>query len=127
MTAYGYARVSTLNQDLTVQQRALHAAGCRVIRAEKASGSGRDGRSELQVLLDFVQPGDALVVTRIDPGTPPTISAPRPGVLKACVAEHRRKDARLPAPRPCASLRLQANHAPASPLCRPGRPASCSP
>jgi DNA invertase Pin-like site-specific DNA recombinase len=30
------------------------------------SGSRRDGRTELQVLLDFVQPGDTLVVTRID-------------------------------------------------------------
>jgi DNA invertase Pin-like site-specific DNA recombinase len=44
----------------------LRAAGCGVIRAEKASGSRRDGRTELQVLLDFVQPGDTLVVTRID-------------------------------------------------------------
>ena len=37
-----------------------------MVRAEKASGSRRDGRTELQVLLDFVQPGDTLVVTRID-------------------------------------------------------------
>ena len=37
-----------------------------MIRAEKASGSRRDGRAELQVLLDLVQPGDTLVVTRID-------------------------------------------------------------
>jgi len=37
-----------------------------VVRAEKASGSKRNGRTELQVLLDFVQPGDTLVVTRID-------------------------------------------------------------
>ena len=66
MTSYGYARVSTLDQDLTVQRQALRAAGCSVIRAEKASGSRRDGRTELQVLLDFVQPGDTLVVTRID-------------------------------------------------------------
>ena len=44
----------------------IPAAGCRVIRAEKASGSRRDGRTELQVLLDFVQPGDTLVITRID-------------------------------------------------------------
>ena len=66
MTAYGYARVSTFDQDLTVQRQALRAAGCAVIRAEKASGSRRDGRTELQVLLDFVQPGDTLVVTRID-------------------------------------------------------------
>jgi len=66
MSLYGYARVSTLDQDLGIQRAALKAAGCKVIRAEKASGSRRDGRTELQVLLDFVQPGDTLVVTRID-------------------------------------------------------------
>ena len=37
-----------------------------MIRAEKASGTRRDGRTELQVLLDFLRPGDALVITRID-------------------------------------------------------------
>ena len=66
MPVYGYARVSTFDQDLTLQRTALAAAGCSVIRAETASGTRRDGRSELQVLLDFVQPGDTLVVTRID-------------------------------------------------------------
>ncbi len=66
MASYGYARVSTLDQDLTIQRAALKAAGCSVVRAEKASGSRRDGRTELQVLLDFVQAGDTLVVTRID-------------------------------------------------------------
>ena len=66
MASYGYARVSTLDQDLTVQRQALRAAGCSLVRAEKASGSRRDGRTELQVLLDFVQSGDTLVVTRID-------------------------------------------------------------
>lgn len=66
MASYGYARVSTLDQDLTIQRSALKAAGCSVVRAEKASGSRRDGRTELQVLLDFLQPGDTLVVTRID-------------------------------------------------------------
>ena len=66
MAAYGYARVSSIDQDLTIQQQALRAVGCRVIRAEKISGARRDGRTELQVLLDFVQPGDTLVVTRID-------------------------------------------------------------
>jgi len=60
MAFYGYARVSTLDQDLTIQRAALKAAGCSVVRAEKASGSRRDGRTELQVLLDFVQPGDTL-------------------------------------------------------------------
>lgn len=46
MAAYGYARVSTLDQDLTVQQQALRVAGCGVIRAETASGTRRDGRTE---------------------------------------------------------------------------------
>ncbi len=67
MTAtYGYARVSTTDQDLALQQTALKAAGCTVIRAEKASGTSRNGRSELETLLDFIRPGDTLVVTRID-------------------------------------------------------------
>ena len=63
---YGYARVSTLDQDLTLQRAALQAAGCEVIRAEKATGTRRDGRTELQVLLEFLREGDTLVVTRID-------------------------------------------------------------
>jgi DNA invertase Pin-like site-specific DNA recombinase len=66
MSLYGYARVSTIDQDLRLQRAALKAAGCTVIRAEKASGTRRDGRPELQVLLDFLQPGDTLIVTRID-------------------------------------------------------------
>ena len=66
MALYGYARVSTLDQNLGIQRAALKVAGCDVIRAEKASGTRRDGRTELQVLLDFLRPGDALVVTRID-------------------------------------------------------------
>ena len=66
MALYGYARVSTLDQDLGIQRAALRVAGCDVIRAEKASGTHRDGRTELQVLLDFLRPGDALVITRID-------------------------------------------------------------
>jgi DNA invertase Pin-like site-specific DNA recombinase len=41
---YGYARVSSIDQDLRLQRVALKAAGCDVIRAEKASGSLRDGR-----------------------------------------------------------------------------------
>jgi DNA invertase Pin-like site-specific DNA recombinase len=65
MPFYGYARVSTIDQYLGVQPVALKAAGCDVIRAEKASGTRRDGRTELQVLLDFLRRGDTLVVTRI--------------------------------------------------------------
>ena len=66
MPLYGYARVSTDDQTLSLQRAALVAAGCEVIRAETASGTRRDGRTELQTLLDFLHPGDTLVVTRID-------------------------------------------------------------
>lgn len=66
MALYGYARVSTVEQDLTVQQAALRAAGCQIIRAEKKSGSKREGRSELSLILEFLREGDTLVVTRID-------------------------------------------------------------
>jgi DNA invertase Pin-like site-specific DNA recombinase len=63
---YGYARVSSIDQDLALQRSALKAAGCDVIRAEKASGTRRSGRTELQTLLEFLREGDTLVVTRID-------------------------------------------------------------
>ncbi|MGK9171105.1 recombinase family protein [Inquilinus limosus] len=66
MAIYGYARVSTIDQDLGIQEDALRAAGCDVIRAEKASGTRRGGRTELQLLLDFLRPGDTLVVTWVD-------------------------------------------------------------
>ena len=66
---YGYARVSSRDQDFSIQEAALKAAGCELIRAEKVSGAGREGRTELDLLLQFLRPGDELVVTRIDPGT----------------------------------------------------------
>jgi DNA invertase Pin-like site-specific DNA recombinase len=63
---YGYARVSTVDQDLTIQREALKAAGCGLIREEKKTGTKLEGRDELAVLLDFIRKGDVLVVTRID-------------------------------------------------------------
>ena len=66
MPRYGYARVSTTDQDLTVQREALTRAGCAVVREEKVSGSSRQGREQLGILLTFLQPGDELVVTRVD-------------------------------------------------------------
>ena len=62
----GYARVSTTDQDLGIQHAALMAAGCQEIRAEKASGTSREGRRELDALLTFMRKGDTLMVTRID-------------------------------------------------------------
>ncbi|TRT27744.1 recombinase family protein, partial [Salmonella enterica subsp. enterica serovar Panama] len=57
MALYGYARVSTSDQDLTLQTQILRAAGCEIIRAETASGSGRTGRRELPLPLEFPRPG----------------------------------------------------------------------
>lgn len=64
--AYGYARVSTDDQDCSIQEMALHAAGCDIVRSEKMSGTTIDGRQELKTLLDFIRFGDTLMVTRID-------------------------------------------------------------
>lgn len=66
MAIYGYARVSTIDQDLTIQEEALKAAGCEVIRSEKVSGTSTQGRDELKNLLTFLRKGDELVITRID-------------------------------------------------------------
>ena len=66
MAIYGYARVSTTDQDLTIQQEALEKAGCEIIRAEKVSGTSIQGRDELNTLLEFLRDGDELVVTRVD-------------------------------------------------------------
>jgi DNA invertase Pin-like site-specific DNA recombinase len=66
MTVIGYARVSTIDQDLSIQRAALKAAGCEVIRAEKRSGASTAGREELRTVLDFLRKGDVLMVTRID-------------------------------------------------------------
>lgn len=66
MATYGYARVSTQDQDLTLQRDALLNAGCEIIREEKVSATSRQGREELDTLLAFLREGDALVVTRLD-------------------------------------------------------------
>jgi DNA invertase Pin-like site-specific DNA recombinase len=62
----GYARVSTTDQNCEIQEEALRAAGCTIIRSERVSGTSTKGRSELETVLDFIREGDALVVTRID-------------------------------------------------------------
>lgn len=63
---YGYARVSTNDQDLTGQVEKLTAAGCQRIFQEKISGAKKDNRPELQALLASVIQGDSVIVCRID-------------------------------------------------------------
>ncbi|ODT83942.1 MAG: resolvase [Pelagibacterium sp. SCN 64-44] len=66
MARIGYARVSTVDQDADIQIDKLKAEGCEVIRAEKVSGASRTGRIELETIIQFLRPGDELVVTRLD-------------------------------------------------------------
>ncbi len=66
MARIGYARVSTLDQDLDIQVAKLKAEGCEIVRAEKVSGASREGRTELATVLDFLRPGDELMVARLD-------------------------------------------------------------
>ncbi|MCP4823231.1 MAG: recombinase family protein [Shimia sp.] len=65
---YGYARVSTQDQNLEIQLDALRKAGVHAafIFQEKASGTSRSGRPELDKALTFLAPGDVLVVTKLD-------------------------------------------------------------
>jgi DNA invertase Pin-like site-specific DNA recombinase len=65
MTVYGYARVSTRDQDPTAQDTELMAAGCAKVFKEKISGA-RSDRAELSKLLRRIDTGDVLVVTRLD-------------------------------------------------------------
>ena len=61
----GYARVSTIDQNLELQLTALNQAGCGRIYQEKISGAKRD-RPELQRLLDQLRPNDIVVVWKLD-------------------------------------------------------------
>jgi len=61
----GYARVSTTGQLLDRQQVALAGAGCLRVFADKLSGKNAD-RPELTACLDYLRPGDILVVPSLD-------------------------------------------------------------
>ena len=63
---YGYARVSTDGQSVDAQVRQLTKAGCKKVFREVASGAKTD-RVQLRRLLDQLEAGDVLTVTRLDP------------------------------------------------------------
>ena len=62
---FGYARVSTEDQNLELQIDALLKAGCERIFKEKVSGKNTD-RPELQKLLGQVRAGDTIMVWKLD-------------------------------------------------------------
>jgi len=61
---YGYARVSTKDQNLNLQLDALKKAGCQKIFSEKISAARE--RPELEKLIGFLQPGDTVIVWKLD-------------------------------------------------------------
>jgi len=65
MPQFGYARVSTRDQDLAAQDAELMAAGCAKVFKEEVSGVKTD-RPELAKAISRLEPGDVLVVTRLD-------------------------------------------------------------
>ncbi len=65
MANVGYARVSTLDQDLSLQLDALAAAGCDKVFEDHASGARAD-REGLRAALDYVRNSEVLVVWKLD-------------------------------------------------------------
>lgn len=61
----GYARVSTVEQNLDLQQDAFRAAGCSKTFEDTLSGA-REDRPGLDAVLDYLRPGDTLVVWKLD-------------------------------------------------------------
>ena len=61
----GYARVSTLDQNLDLQMQVLRKAGCKKIFREKVSGASRE-RPEFQRMLDQLRTGDTVIVWKLD-------------------------------------------------------------
>lgn len=65
MSKFGYARVSTLGQELDIQIKLLTDAGCEKIYSEKESGVN-DERRELLRLMKVLKPGDTVIVSALD-------------------------------------------------------------
>jgi DNA invertase Pin-like site-specific DNA recombinase len=61
----GYARVSTTDQTLALQEDALRAVGCTKVFTDVISGAATE-RPGLAQALDYARPGDVLVVWKLD-------------------------------------------------------------
>ena len=62
----GWARVSTQDQDLSIQKQRLEDAGCTKIFASKHSGKAESNADKLAEMMGYVRSGDVLVVTKLD-------------------------------------------------------------
>jgi DNA invertase Pin-like site-specific DNA recombinase len=61
----GYARVSTKDQNLSLQYEALNKTGCEKIYEDRASGA-KTSRQGLELALEVLRDGDSLVVWKLD-------------------------------------------------------------
>ena len=66
MVKIGFARVSTLQQDLNEQIRILQEYGCKKIFSGKHSGVSIKNKAQLDELLNYIREGDVVVVTKLD-------------------------------------------------------------
>jgi len=66
MSKIGFARVSTLDQDLTLQIEALTGAGCEDIFYGKQSGVSDENKVKLGELIRYIRKGDVVIVTKLD-------------------------------------------------------------
>jgi len=66
MSLIGFARVSTSQQDLSIQLDALKEAGCEVIFHGKQSGASDENEAKLAEMINYVRRGDLILVTKLD-------------------------------------------------------------
>lgn len=62
----GYARVSTVRQDVALQTDALRALGCEKVFIDHGISGAKRDRPQLDACLAALRPGDVLVVTKLD-------------------------------------------------------------
>lgn len=66
MSLIGFARVSTSQQDLSIQLDALKEAGCEVIFHGKQSGASDENEAKLAEMINYVRRGDLILVMKLD-------------------------------------------------------------
>lgn len=66
MALIGFARVSTVDQDLTQQLEKLEGAGCDPIFRGKQSGTSKENEIKLAELITYIREGDVVLVTALD-------------------------------------------------------------
>jgi hypothetical protein len=115
----GYARVSTADQNMHLQQDALEKAGCERVFHDTASGA-KDDRSGLSEALAYVRQGDTLVVWKLDRlGRSPNISSIQsPACIPGTSASRAYRSKSTPQPAEANSFSMSLPRLPSSNLRR---------